>query len=104
MRMKAKTTGCITVVATLALLGSPISHADDASFVRTVESLGFEHEATNFVSTAQSACYFLQRGRDPRQVEERIRRYELVEPPLAHQFLVLAVNEYCPQYTGAVGA
>jgi hypothetical protein len=37
-------------------------------------------------------------------VEQRIARYHVVDPGPAHEFLILAVREYCPQYAGLVGA
>jgi hypothetical protein len=86
------------------VLGSPVAQADDDSFVRDAKSLGFPQSSDSLISTAQSACYFLGLNRDPGQVEQRILRYTRVEPGQAHQFFVLAVNEYCPQFAGVVGA
>jgi hypothetical protein len=104
MRMHALKTGCAVIGATLGLLGSPVAQADDASFVRNAQALGFVQASDNIISTAQSACYFLLRNRDPQEVEQRIVRYTRIDPPTqAHPFLVLAVNEYCPQYAGLVG-
>jgi hypothetical protein len=102
--MCALTIGCVVMGVTLTLLGSPVAQADDAGFVRDAKALGFVQAPDNLISTAQSACYFLSRNRDPGQVEERILRYTRVEPGQAHQFFALAVNEYCPQFAVAVGA
>ncbi len=103
MRVSRWTVSCVALVATIALVGTPTAQADDDGFVRDVESIGFVHGPENLISTAQSACYFLGRNRTPFEVERRIVRYLRVEPAQAHQFLVLAVAEYCPQYVGAIG-
>ncbi|MEH3141292.1 MAG: DUF732 domain-containing protein [Mycobacterium kyogaense] len=86
-------------MTTIAVASPPVARADDASFVDAVHALGFPQSAPNLVSTAESACYFLRRGRDPQQVLERILRYTRVEPDQARQFFVLATTEYCPQYS-----
>jgi hypothetical protein len=104
MRLYALMTGCVVMGMTLGLLDSPVAQADNASFVRDAQALGFVQASDNLISTAQSACYFLLRKRDPREVEQRILRYTRVEQPSqAHQFFVLSVNEYCPQYAGLIG-
>jgi hypothetical protein len=104
MRMRSLTVGGAAIGVTLGLLGSPVAQADDASFVRSAQALGFVQQSDNLISTAQSACYFLLRNRDPQEVEQRILRYTRVpQPSQAHQFFVLAVNEYCPQYADVVG-
>ena len=104
MKMRAAATmGAITTGVTLALLGAPAASADDAGFAEEMQSIGFVQSTPNLVSTAKSACYFLWLNRPPYQVEERILRYTRVEPPLARQFFVTAVREFCPQYSGAVG-
>jgi hypothetical protein len=114
MRMFAKRAGFVVIGMTLALLGPPVAHADDASLVRSARDLGFGISAENLISMGQSACYFLYEGqhlgsdpnRDnpPDRVVERIMRYGNVEQDAARQFLVLSVNEYCPQYADEVGA
>lgn len=83
---------------TLTLLGTPVAQADNASFVRAAQSLGFPQGSENLISTARSACYFLSRNRNPEQVVERIMRYTRVGTDQAHQFFALAVTEYCPQF------
>jgi Protein of unknown function (DUF732) len=103
MRTYALTIGCIVMGVTLTLLGSPVAQADDASFVRETQSLGFVQASDNLISTAQSACYFLSLNRDPGQVLQRIIRYTRVGPDQAQKFFALAVGEYCPQYAGLVG-
>lgn len=96
MRIHELAIGCGAVGVALSILGSPMAKADDASFMRDVKALGFQQASANLISTAQSACYFLgPRHRDPAEVEQRVARYLQVKPDLAHQFLVLAVNEYC---------
>lgn len=88
----------------LGLMGAPTAHADDADFVRAAQEMGFLQRYDNLVSQAQSACYFLVRGRHPDEVEARIVRYTRIDPPdKAHSFLVLAVRTYCPQFAGLVG-
>ncbi|OBJ42497.1 hypothetical protein A5630_20890 [Mycolicibacterium mucogenicum] len=85
-------------------IASPAAQADDASFVRSVKALGFVQMTANLVSTAKSACNMLSyNNRNPAEIEARIQRYTLAKPPAAHQFFVLAVDEYCPQHTAAVG-
>lgn len=103
MRTYATTFGCIAIGLTLALSGSPTAKADDDSFVRAAEALGFMFAPPSLISTAKSACYFLSRNRDPGEVLERIIRYTRVEPDQGRQFFALAINEYCPQYQGAAG-
>lgn len=104
MRMRAILTGCFAIGVTLGPLATPVAQADDASFVHSAKALGFVQASDNLISTAQSACYFLVRNRDPQEVEQRILRYTRVDPPSqVHPFFVLAVNEYCPQYAGLVG-
>lgn len=103
MRMRALATAFVAIGVTLALLRPPTAQADDADFVRAAKDLGFVQRSDNLISTAQSACYFLLRNRDPQEVEARIARYTRIDPPSqAHQFFVLAVNTYCPQYAGIV--
>jgi hypothetical protein len=104
MRMYALTIGSVITGLTLTLLGSPVAQADDASFVRDTQALGFIQASQNLISTGRSACYFLSINRDPGEITERIKRYLNVDPDLAHQFFVLSVNEYCPQFGGAIGA
>jgi hypothetical protein len=105
MRMYALKMGCAMTAVTLALLGSPVAQADDASFVHDTQAIGFIQASQNLISTARSACYYLVfYRRDPDQVTDRIGRYLNVNPDMAHRFLVLAVNEYCPQSSGEIGA
>ena len=104
MRIRALTTSCVAIGATLGLLGSPVARADDADFVRDVQAMNFLQSSDNLISQAESACYFLVRNRTPGEVEARIARYTRVDPPSqAHPFLVLAVRTYCPQFTDLVG-
>lgn len=105
MRFGSLKAGCAALgLTTLTLVGSPAAQADDASFVRDAKALGFVHASPSLISTAESACYFLGRNRAPAEVEERIVRYTRISPPnLAHDFLVLATNEYCPQYAAQIG-
>jgi hypothetical protein len=103
MRASPWAVGCLLIGASVALLGSPVAQADNGSFVREAEALGFAHGPENLISTAQSACYFLGRNRHSVEVERRIVRYLRVEPTQGHQFLTLAVAQYCPQYAGVVG-
>jgi len=91
---------------TLALLGAPVAQADNASFVAETRALGFQQWDDVLIRMGLSSCRFLQPHlrRDAVDVEEHIMRYAGVEPDQAHQFLVLSVNEYCPQYADRVGA
>lgn len=103
MRIPTAAFGFIVLSLIIALSTPPPAHADDTSFTRTAKSMGFVQSSPNLVSTAKSACYFLWLNRHPAQVEQRILRYTRVQPEQAHNFFVLAVNEYCPQYKGLVG-
>ncbi len=103
MRKRVIATSCVTIGATVGLLYSPIAQADDADFVRDVQAMGFPQAYDNLVSQAESACYFLVRNRDPDEIEARIARYTRINPPSkAHQFFVLAVNTYCPQFADRI--
>lgn len=105
MRFTALTTGCIAtgIALGLGLLGSPVAQADDADFVREVQAMGFLQAYDNLVSQAESACYFFVRNRGADEIEARIARYTRIDPPSkSHQFLELAVNTYCPQFTHRV--
>lgn len=105
MRRHVFSIGCVSMGLTLSLLGSPLAQADDASFVRDAKALGFLQASSNLISTAESACYLLgPRHRDPAQVEYRVARYTVVNPDQAHKFVLLAVDEYCPENAGLVGA
>lgn len=103
MRPCARFIGGIVTCATVGLLGSPVARADDASFVEAVHSLGLVQASSNLISTGRSACYFLSLNRPPDQVLARIIRYTRVERDQGRQFFALAINEYCPQFTGAAG-
>jgi len=104
MRTYASTLGCVAIGFTLALQGAPTAQADEDSFVRSAQAIGFPFAPTNLKSIAQSACNMLSyNNRPPEEIEARILRYTRVEPGQAHQFFVLAVNEFCPQYAGVVG-
>lgn len=104
MRTCASAFGCITVGLTLTFLGAPTAQADNESFVRSAQALGFPFAAPSLIATARSACNMLWYNNRPvNEIEARILRYTRVEPQQAHQFFVLAVNEYCPQYAGVVG-
>ena len=105
MRMYALKMGCAMTAVTLTLLGSPVAQADDASFVHDTQAIGFIQASQNLISTARSACYFLGfYRRDPGQITDRIMRYLSVDADMAHRFLLLAVDEYCPQYDAQIGA
>jgi len=104
MRTYAVAIGCIVIGFVSAFQGVPAAHADEDSFVRAVQAIGFPFAPTNLLSIAQSACNMLSYNNRPTdEIEARILRYTRVEPEQAHQFFVLAVNEFCPQYSGVVG-
>jgi hypothetical protein len=98
---------------TVALLGAPVAHADDASFLAAVTSVGFQQRPVNLIEAARSVCYAFwvgdrlradpTRDNPPDLVENRIARNLLVSPYQAHQFLILSVKEYCPQYSDRLG-
>jgi hypothetical protein len=103
MRRYALVMACTIAGVVLTLVGSPVAQADNASFVRDTQALGFQQTSDNLISTARSACYFLSLNRDPGQITDRIERYLNVDSDLAHQFLILSINEYCQQYGGQIG-
>ncbi|MUL64538.1 hypothetical protein BOO86_08705 [Mycobacterium sp. CBMA 234] len=104
MRMRALKVGCVMTAVTLTLWGSPAAQADDASFVHDTQALGFIQASQNLISTARSACYFLGFfNRDPEQVRDRIMRYLNVDADMAQHFMVLSVEEYCPQNAARIG-
>lgn len=101
MRRIATTIATVCVGSTLTLL-CPTAQADNESFVSATRALGFQQGAANLVSTAESACYFLSLNRDAGQVSDRISRFLAVDAGSARTFLVMSVDEYCPQYGGQV--
>lgn len=88
----------------LGLLRAPTAHADDASFVAETRALGFQQSDDVLIRMGRSACRFLQPNlrRDPTEVEEHVRRFGGVESDQAHRFLLLSVDEFCPQYSNRV--
>lgn len=109
MRKYANMIGCVAASMSLLLLGAPGAQADDASFVRDAQALGFATNADNLISMGRSACYFLYEGerlrsdplRDnpPDRVAARIMRYGNVDLNAANRFLAMSVAEYCPQFS-----
>ena len=112
MRCPTKQVSCAAAALILALFGAPMALADPASFVAGARALGFEGSDDNIIRMGISACRFLQPNlrRNPEDVEAHIVRSAGLEPasipdpsrpptkmPDAHQFLILSVNEYCPQ-------
>jgi hypothetical protein len=105
--------GCTVALAALALLGQPVAQADDASFVAGVRALGLNEADDVLIRTGLSACRFLQPNlrRLPSDVQAHIERHLNLSPGTlltpgrapfpedgkAHEFFVLAVNEYCPE-------
>jgi hypothetical protein len=102
MYLPAIAIGGALLGASLALL--PPAQADNAGFVSHAKALGFQQASANLISTARSACYFLDRNRHPVQITDRIARYLAVDADLARTFFTMSVNEYCPQYRDRVGA
>jgi hypothetical protein len=102
MRTYATAVGCTLMGIALALLGSPTAQADDTSFVLAARSLHFQQNSQNLISTGRSVCYFISLNRDPGEIRDRVARYTRVDPDQARQFFALAINEYCPQFQGAI--
>ncbi len=101
MRKHVKQT-VITIMATsVALPGAPVAQADDASFVAAARALGFQQFDDVLIRMGRSACRFLQPNlrRHTFDVEKHIMRHANVESDVARRFLVMSVNEYCPQLT-----
>ena len=87
----------------LAFAVPPAAQADDTSFVRSAKSIGFIQTPPNLILLARNTCNMLWYNNRPiNEVEERIQRYMRVSADQAHQFFVLTINEYCPQYGGLV--
>jgi hypothetical protein len=95
-----------------AVLGVPVAHADHTSFVAGARDLGFQEPDDVLIRMALSACRFLQPQlrRHPSDIVEHISRHANLDdasipPPErgpssvgdANKFLVLSVNEYCPE-------
>lgn len=113
MRNDVKRVGFVMMGMTFALLGAPVAQADNASFVAQARALGFKEPDDVLIRMALSACRFLQPNlrRHPDEVEDHIARHANIDPATipdpsrgpdppagdAHQFLILSVNEYCPQ-------
>lgn len=95
-------TAGLLVGVPLILLSPPVQ-ADGSSFVSEAKALGFQQASDNLISTARSACYFLDRNRPTDQVTNRIARYLAVDAGLASRFFAMSVNEYCPQYRDRIG-
>lgn len=103
MKIRALVASGAMVGMSIGLFGSPVAKADDADFVRDAQAMGFYQASDNLLSQAESACYFFLRNRSADEIEARIARYTQVDPPSkAHQFLVLTVNTYCPQFANRV--
>ena len=96
---------CTLMGMTLALMEAPAARADNEHFVAEANALGFTQWDDVLIRMGLSACRFLQPQlrRTPEDVVERIARYANVEADRAHQFLVLSVNEYCPQHAYRLG-
>lgn len=93
-------------VMAVAVGGAPLAHADSATFVAEARALGFQQWDDVVIRMGMSACRFLQPQlrRTPADAAQHIMRYASVGPDQAHQFLVMSVNEYCPQYANIVGS
>ena len=102
MRMFTITVGATIIGLSLAL-GEPQAYADNRSFVDAAKAIGFQQESDNLISTARSACYFLDCNRDPVEITNRISRFLSVPPDMARKFFAMAVDNYCPQYQDRIG-
>lgn len=101
MRNPAVHLVCVAIGTTLGLLGAPVAHADEASFLAGARALGLPQSDDVLIRTALSACRFLQNGelehfgggpgrrdaygypnlrRLPQDVEAHIARYLNLEP------------------------
>ncbi|MGV0870633.1 DUF732 domain-containing protein [Mycolicibacterium sp. XJ879] len=94
------------MTAALILMGSPAAQADNATFVADARALGFPQWDDVLIRMGLSACRFLQPHlrRTPADVAQHIRRFANVGPDQAHQFMTLAVHEYCPQLAGRLSS
>jgi hypothetical protein len=98
---------------TLAVPGAQVANADNETFVAAAHALGFPQWDDVLIRLARHSCYSLDvpagvwpdlTRRGPDDVTRYVMKYGAVEWDPARQFVVLAVNEYCPQYSGLVGA
>jgi hypothetical protein len=105
MQRFARIIGCIGVGFTMVLLDAPASRADDVSFVSQAHALGFQQWDDVLIRMGLSSCRFLQPNlrRHSFDVADHIRRSADVEADQANQFLILSVNEYCPDLAYRIG-
>lgn len=106
--------GCTVTGMTVALLGAPVAQADDAGLLAWARAQGLQHEPVDLIRNARGVCYAFwvggrlrasdpRRDNNPDDVVNRIARNLILSPDKARQFVVLSVNEYCPEYSDRVG-
>jgi hypothetical protein len=112
MRNYVKQVGCTMLVLTFALLAAPMAQADNDSFAAAVRALGLDRPDDSMIRLGRSACRMLQPRlrRQTMDVEAYIARSANLEPSSvpppgrdlfpgdgkAHEFLVLSVDNLCP--------
>jgi hypothetical protein len=100
MRIASNTlVGAVAALATATLVISPTANADNDSFVNAARALGLTFQPVNLISMARSACYQISLNRDRDEVEARLGKYASLDAAGAHQFFVLSLAEYCPQFS-----
>lgn len=111
MRKFGRHVGYAIVAATVALLGSPVALADNASFVAGARGVGFSTQTEDtLIRMGRSMCRMLQPNlrRIPEDIIAQISRAVNAEPASiadpgkprprtdVYGFFVLSVHEYCP--------
>ncbi|QLL08712.1 DUF732 domain-containing protein [Mycobacterium vicinigordonae] len=88
---------CMTVAAVI-YGGAPAARADDESFFAAGRALGYQWSLDTMIEAGRSICDSLWRGRNIDEVTFHTKRYGLVTPQQAHDFVKLSVDEYCPNF------
>jgi hypothetical protein len=106
MRKFGTQVGCVIIAMTLAMGLPPAAQADGARFIAEARAAGFTQIDDLLIRMALSACRFLQPHlrRHPAEVAGHIERHaNNVTPDQANRFMVISVNEYCPQLAYRLG-
>jgi hypothetical protein len=77
---------------------APVAHADTGDFLNGVHALGFQRSDGYLINTAQALCIRFTVGNTVDMATDSIVHQFGVGPGPAHQFVVLAVNNFCPQF------
>lgn len=87
---------------TTAGTAGAITSADDAAFLSDIRYEGIAYEsATEVISNAREVCAELDAGVDATDIGLDILEYTDLNTRQAAAFVVMSIDYYCPQYTGA---